>query len=83
MVATQRCVEVDLRDVDLAQVGTSMGRVIGWNGLGWSYGRTVGTTRSDFRYVVYRDFDSDEDFDAALLALRGILGESPAVEVPC
>ena len=82
MVATQRCVEVDLRDVDLAQVGTSMGRVIGWNGLGWSYGRTVGTTRSDFRYVVDPDFDSDEDFDAALLALRGILGESPAAEVP-
>ena len=68
-MATRRCVEVDLREVDLSQVGTTMNRVIGWNGLGWSYGRTVGTTRSDF--------------DAALQALSGILDEWPAVEVPC
>jgi hypothetical protein len=83
MMLTQRCVEVDLRDIDLSQLGATLNRVIGRNGLGWSYEKTAGTTRSDFRYVVYRNFGPDDDFDAALQALRGILGQSPAVEVPC
>jgi hypothetical protein len=82
-MSTQRCVEVDLGSVDGYQYGQTLKGIIGTNGLGWSYAEARHEYAGDDRYVFYRDFDTDRDFQDALKDLRGFLGGLPAGEVDC
>jgi hypothetical protein len=82
-MSTRRCVEVDLGSVDGPKYGHLLRGIMGSNGLGWSYGESRHEYAGDDRYVFYRDFDSDRDFQGALKDLRGLLGALPAGEVEC
>jgi hypothetical protein len=83
-MSTQRCVEVDLGSVDDQQYERALkGIVDRHDGLGWSYGEARHEYAGDDRYVFYRDFDSDRDFQDALTELRGFLAGLPAGEVEC
>ena len=83
-MSTQRCVEVDLGSVDDQQYERALkGIVDRHDGLGWSYGEARHEYTGDDRYVFYRDFDTERDFQDALKDLRGLLGGLPAGEVEC
>lgn len=82
-MSTERCVEVDLSSVDGPKYGHILNGIIGSNGLGWSYGEARHEYAGDDRYVFYRDFGTDRDFQDALKDLRGFLGGLPAGEVDC
>jgi hypothetical protein len=82
-MSTQRCVEVDLGSVDGYRYGRTLKGIVGSNGLGWFYAEARHEYAGDDRYVFYRDFDSDRDFQDALTELRGFLAGLPAGEVEC
>jgi hypothetical protein len=82
-MSIQRCVEVDLGSVDGPEYAHTLKGIIGSNGLGWSYAEARHEYAADDRYVFYRDFDTDLDFQDALKDLRGFLGGVPAGEVDC
>ena len=83
-MSTQRCVEVDLGSVDGYQYGRTLKDIVGADdGLGWFYAEARHEYAGDDRYVFYRDFDSDRDFQDALTDLRGFLAGLPAGEVDC
>jgi hypothetical protein len=77
----RRCVEVDLGTVDWTEHPPILDRITNQaeGGLGWGRGGALGGER----YLVYRDVESDEDFDACLWALRELIGEQHAGEVAC
>jgi hypothetical protein len=80
----ERCVEVDLGSVDDQQYARTLkGIVDRHDGLGWSYAEARHEYAGDDRYVFYRDFDTDRDFQDALNDLRSFLGGLPAGEVNC
>jgi hypothetical protein len=83
-MSTQRCVEVDLGSVDDQQYGRTLKGIIDRHaGLGWSYAEARHEYAGDDRYVFYRNFDTDRDFQEALKDLRGFLAGLPTGEVDC
>ena len=83
-MSRERCVEIDLGSVDDYEYGRTLkGIVDRHDGLGWSYGEARHEFAGDDRYVFYRNFDTDRDFQDALKDLRGFLGVLPAGEVEC
>jgi hypothetical protein len=90
-MATMRCVEVNLGSWDGSVNGLDVivhkalciqQRVPGSDSWGWEYGET--RPGEEFRIAYYRRFDSDEEFQAALAALRQWLGgDQHATETGC
>ena len=77
----RRCVEVDLGTVDWTEHPPILDRITSQaeGGLGWGRGGALG----EARYLVYRDVESDQNFDACLRALRELVGAEHAGEVAC
>ena len=74
-MSRERCVEIDLGSVDDYEYGRTLKGIIDrHDGLGWSYGEARHEFAGDDRYVFYRNFDTDRDFQDALKGLAWLPG---------
>ena len=76
-MAARRCVVVDLSSAERVEQWKLLNAILSF---GWE---ERGERRVGGRYTWYQDFDSDDDFGAALRELRYAVGDEHAHEVAC